>query len=118
MVIKDLPSKLQSKIWEMKLPNFTFEEKLARKGYKYIAGVDEVGRGCFAGPVVAGCTIFNNPITQSTNNPMPPINNPIIKFTNALNHSDIYWRIGLLGYWVISPVSSHLWRKEWLREKR
>ncbi len=43
----------------MKLPDFSFEKKLYKKGYKIIAGVDEVGRGCFAGPVVAGCVIFD-----------------------------------------------------------
>ncbi|MEK7112115.1 MAG: ribonuclease HII [Patescibacteria group bacterium] len=44
----------------MKTPNFFFERKLWKKGFKHIAGVDEVGRGCFAGPVVAGCVIFEN----------------------------------------------------------
>ena len=42
----------------MKLPNFSFERKLWEKGYKVIAGVDEVGRGAFAGPVVAGAVVF------------------------------------------------------------
>lgn len=42
----------------MSFPNFSFEKKLWKK-YKYVAGVDEVGRGCFAGPVVAGCVIFD-----------------------------------------------------------
>jgi ribonuclease HII len=41
-----------------KLPNFRFEKKLWRKHYKIIAGVDEVGRGCFAGPVVAAAVAF------------------------------------------------------------
>jgi ribonuclease HII len=43
----------------MDYPNFNFERRLIRKGYKNIAGVDEVGRGCFAGPIVAGCVIFS-----------------------------------------------------------
>jgi ribonuclease HII len=42
----------------MKLPDFSFEKKLYKKGYKVIAGVDEVGKGCFAGPIVTGCVVF------------------------------------------------------------
>jgi ribonuclease HII len=35
------------------------EEKLCReKGFNYVAGVDEVGRGCLAGPVVASAVIM------------------------------------------------------------
>ncbi len=39
-------------------PTLKFEEKLWREGKKLIAGVDEVGRGAFAGPVVVGAVIF------------------------------------------------------------
>ena len=42
----------------MKLPNFRFEKKLWKK-FKFVAGVDEVGRGSFAGPVIAGCVVFS-----------------------------------------------------------
>lgn len=38
--------------------DFSFERALWKKGFRAIAGVDEVGRGCFAGPVVAGCVVF------------------------------------------------------------
>ena len=44
----------------MTLPDFSFEKKLHRQGYRLIAGVDEVGRGCFAGPVVAGAVVFSS----------------------------------------------------------
>jgi ribonuclease HII len=37
--------------------NYEFEEKLYSEGYEVIAGTDEVGRGCIAGPVVA-CAII------------------------------------------------------------
>lgn len=37
---------------------FAFERDLARQGYCRIAGVDEVGRGPLAGPVVAACVIL------------------------------------------------------------
>lgn len=40
------------------VPTFTFEKKLWATGTKFIGGVDEVGRGALAGPVVAGCVIF------------------------------------------------------------
>src|SRR3989338_3759412 len=36
----------------MKLPNKTLEKKLFKSGYQYVFGVDEVGMGCLAGPVV------------------------------------------------------------------
>lgn len=39
-------------------PDFKDERRFWKKGYKFVAGVDEVGRGCFAGPVVAGCVVF------------------------------------------------------------
>lgn len=34
------------------------EKKLWNKGFKLVCGIDEVGRGCFAGPVVVGAVIF------------------------------------------------------------
>lgn len=35
-----------------------FERTLWESGYRYVAGVDEAGRGCLAGPVVAAAVIF------------------------------------------------------------
>lgn len=43
----------------MIIPDFSREEKLFKKGYKTIAGVDEAGRGPLAGPVVAAAVIFS-----------------------------------------------------------
>jgi ribonuclease HII len=51
----------------MKYPSFNFEKKLWQKGFSIVAGVDEVGRGCFAGPVVAGAVAFS----AKTNFQMP-----------------------------------------------
>ncbi|MGB7209520.1 MAG: ribonuclease HII [Pyrinomonadaceae bacterium] len=36
-----------------------FEEQAHSEGYRFIAGVDEVGRGCLAGPVVAAACILD-----------------------------------------------------------
>ena len=37
---------------------FAYERALFSEGAKYVAGVDEVGRGPLAGPVVAACVIL------------------------------------------------------------
>jgi ribonuclease HII len=42
----------------MKVPNFKYEKVLWQKGIALVGGCDEVGRGCFAGPVVAGAVVF------------------------------------------------------------
>lgn len=34
------------------------EKKLWKQGHQFIAGIDEVGRGAFAGPVVAAAVVF------------------------------------------------------------
>jgi ribonuclease HII len=40
-------------------PRLEFEKQAVLEGYRFIAGVDEVGRGCLAGAVVAGAVILD-----------------------------------------------------------
>ena len=40
------------------MDNFEYERRYLEKGFKYIAGVDEVGRGPLAGPVVCAAVIM------------------------------------------------------------
>lgn len=40
-------------------PSFEIETKLRSEGYALIAGVDEVGRGALAGPIVAAAVVFD-----------------------------------------------------------
>ena len=42
----------------MRYPNLSQEKKLWSQGYKYVAGIDEAGRGAWAGPVVAAAAIL------------------------------------------------------------
>lgn len=44
-------------------PTLALETDLRQRGYRYIAGVDEAGRGCLAGPVVAAAVIL--PLTHT-----------------------------------------------------
>jgi ribonuclease HII len=37
----------------------SFENRIASRGFRKIAGIDEVGRGALAGPVVAACVMLN-----------------------------------------------------------
>lgn len=41
----------------MKFPTYKIEDEIKAKGFKYIAGVDEVARGTFVGSVVAAAVI-------------------------------------------------------------
>ena len=40
------------------MKNLKYETDLWDKGYDYVIGVDEVGRGCLAGPIVAGAVVW------------------------------------------------------------
>lgn len=43
----------------MRPPQPQREKDLKAQGFSFIAGIDEVGRGAWAGPVVAACLLFN-----------------------------------------------------------
>jgi ribonuclease HII len=43
-------------------PDFTMEKDLWQRGYQHIVGIDEVGRGAWAGPIVAAGVIFSQEI--------------------------------------------------------
>lgn len=45
-------------MWKSKEPTFGRERRLLADGYNVVIGVDEVGRGALAGPVVAGAVAF------------------------------------------------------------
>jgi len=40
------------------MPSLAWERQLAAQGYRFIAGVDEAGRGAWAGPVIAAAVIL------------------------------------------------------------
>ena len=55
------------------MSNLDFETKIWESKNRYVCGIDEVGRGCIAGPVYSGAVIFNpesnfqNPYFKSIN---------------------------------------------------
>jgi ribonuclease HII len=48
-----------------RFPNLDEEDKLKSQGYELVAGIDEVGRGALAGPVVASAVILPHPANLS-----------------------------------------------------
>lgn len=44
--------------------NFSIENSLWSQGFNLVCGIDEVGRGCFAGPLVAGAVVFPSGLEQ------------------------------------------------------
>lgn len=43
----------------MSFPNRRYENELLSQGFRLIAGVDEVGRGAWAGPLIAGAVVLH-----------------------------------------------------------
>jgi ribonuclease HII len=48
-----------------KYPNLSEEKRLWNRGCKYIAGVDEVGCGCWAGPLICAAVILPQDFKES-----------------------------------------------------
>jgi len=89
-------------------PNFNEENKLRKVGYKKVAGIDEVGRGPLAGPVLACAVVINGK--------KPKIKN--IKDSKKLSagqrekiyqkltrHPGVEWGIGLVSEKVIDRIN-------------
>ncbi len=45
------------------MPDFEIEKEIRKKGYTFVCGVDEAGRGPLAGPVCAAAVVFEEGVT-------------------------------------------------------
>jgi len=57
----------------MKYPTFQEEKRLWKKGYRYVVGLDEAGRGALSGPVVAAAVIFKKSKIKNQKSKLPRI---------------------------------------------
>jgi ribonuclease HII len=76
----------------------TFEHALRRCGFPLVAGVDEVGRGCLAGPVVAGAVILDpvRPIPRLADSKLvPPAEREIL--AARIRADALAWAVGAVG---------------------
>jgi len=83
----------------------THENALIKRGYKHIAGVDEVGRGCVAGPVVA-CAVIMPPGLS-----IPGVNDSKLlnastreKLADSIKRAAIAYRVEFVEAAVIDEV--------------
>jgi ribonuclease HII len=87
-------------------PNFDFEKRKWKQGYRIVAGIDEVGRGSFAGPVVAGCVIFREDIIIpegiEINDSKKLRHRKRIKASIWIKESALSWGIGICSVAVIN----------------
>lgn len=95
----------------MILPDFSREEKLFKKGYQKIAGLDEVGRGTLAGPVVAAAVIFS---LNAKTNELKKIGVRDSKLLSAKKRDYLYekiiencidWSVGIVSQEVIDEIN-------------
>jgi len=96
----------------MKYPNFRQEKKLWKKGYKYVVGLDEAGRGPLSGPVVAAAVVINSSFKfqvfgledlKDSKKLTPKKREEFYKILT--NHSAIEWGIGKVSEKVIDKIN-------------
>ncbi len=90
----------------MKTASFSFEKILWNKGITQVCGVDEVGRGCFAGPVVAGAVIFPSNVNFSYDLADSKLLKPKVReeLSVKIKEQALCWSIGVIDIEIINKV--------------
>lgn len=87
----------------MILPDLKIERKLWQKGYTYIAGIDEVGRGSWAGPLVVAAVI----LPQNFKIPANLADSKLLKHSQRLKLSKIIKQLAI-AYSVVEISASRI----------
>jgi len=95
--------------------NFKEEKKLWKQGFKFVAGLDEAGRGPLAGPVVAAAVIILDykkikktlRLRSGQVNDSKKLSEKQRDFFYEIltNHKDIKWGIGVVSEKVIDKIN-------------
>jgi ribonuclease HII len=86
----------------------TLENALRRVGFVHVAGVDEVGRGCLAGPVVAAAVVLHpgTPIPGVADSKMVPAAERERLFERIRRHA-VAWAVGSAEPTEIDEINIH-----------
>jgi ribonuclease HII len=88
------------------LPDISFEEYLWNQGITIVAGIDEAGRGAWAGPVYAAAVIFPNDHNLLLN--LPGIDDSKKLTSNQRNECAIRIKLAALAWQVGSASSAEI----------
>ncbi|MEI6669846.1 MAG: ribonuclease HII [Acidobacteriota bacterium] len=86
----------------------TYENALRRIGFVHVAGVDEVGRGCLAGPVVAAAVLLDpaRPIPDLADSKLvPPAER--VRLAARIRRDALGWALAELGPADIDQLNIH-----------
>ncbi len=90
----------------MDYPNYNLENKLIKQGYKNIVGIDEVGRGALAGPLVAVAAEILNlkfPISKQIRDSKLLSENQREKIFENLSEK-VIWSVGIVSHKEIDKI--------------
>lgn len=80
-------------------PDFSFEkEQQVNNGFKCIVGVDEAGRGPWAGPIIAAAVWFSkfNPPDKIDDSKRLSIKNRDLIYDQLINSPDVHWAVAII----------------------
>jgi len=84
-------------------PTFSPERKLWKEGYKLVAGIDEVGRGSWAGPVTAAAVIFPSSVRlgvklNDSKRLAPHIREELAE---VIKRKALFWAVGSADHFLV-----------------
>lgn len=83
-----------------------FEKEAYEKGYTYIAGMDEAGRGPLAGPVVAAAVILpKDCLIEGVNDSKKVSEKKREKLYDDITQNAIAWGVGIVDNQVIDEIN-------------
>lgn len=85
---------------------YEYENDLNKKGYKYIAGCDEAGRGPLYGPVVAACCVLPKDFQlEGLNDSKQLTEKKREKYIDYIKENAVAWGIGIVGPEEIDDIN-------------
>ncbi len=89
----------------MKKPSWKLELDLWKRGYQHVAGIDEVGRGAWAGPIVAAGVIFEKrKVIKGLKDSKKSSAPKRIKLAEIIKAKALAWNVALVENDIIDEI--------------